>query len=88
MSDQVSQPQRAPTWKRVVGAILDFITAFFGFGYAIGAATGNTTDSGFKLEGLPALVLFAVLIAYFVIGRRFAGGTLWDRILGIARPQP
>ena len=30
---------------------------------------------------------FAV-VAYFIIGRRFAGGTMWDHFFGIARPQP
>lgn len=79
---------RAATWKRVLASILDFFTVFFVAGYVIGWFTGNTTATGFKLEGAPALVLFAAIIAYFYIGRRHAGGTLWDRIFGIARPQP
>jgi hypothetical protein len=80
--------QRASMVKRVIATILDLITAFAGFGMAIAYATGMTTKGGFSLQGAPALLLFALIIAYFVIGRRFAGGTLWDRILGIARPQP
>lgn len=78
----------APLWKRIVAPILDLISAFFGLGYIIGAATGMLTPEGFKLTGWPALLLFALIIAYFVIGRRYAGGTLWDRFFGIARPQP
>ena len=75
-------------WKRVTAAILDFLTVFFVFGWAIGKLTGNTTESGFKLQGGPAIVLFILIVAYFFIGRRYAGGTLWDRIFRIGRPQP
>jgi hypothetical protein len=78
----------APVWKRVVAAILDFITAFFVLGMAVAYATGGTTAAGFSLSGLPALILFALIAAYFFVGRRYLGGTLWDRILGIGRPQP
>ncbi|HRD78107.1 MAG TPA: hypothetical protein PK264_19570 [Hyphomicrobiaceae bacterium] len=42
---------------------------------------------GFKLDGTPALALLAVIAAYFLVGR-ITGGTVWDRILGIRRPQP
>ena len=79
----------APMWKRVIASILDFIMAFFGFGYLIAAATGNLNEpSGFSLDGWPALLLFVLIGAYFYVGRRVAGGTLWDRFFGIGRPQP
>jgi|SoiMethySBSTD1v2_1073268.scaffolds.fasta_scaffold2250749_2 hypothetical protein len=80
--------QRAKVWKRVLGAILDFLTIFFVGGYALGRLTGNMTDEGFSLTGAPAVVLFALIVAYFWIGRRYAGGTIWDRIFHIGRPQP
>jgi hypothetical protein len=70
-----------PTWRKVLAAILDFFTVFFVGGYIIGSLTGNTTDSGFKLDGTPALILFALIIIYFVVGYKYAGGTLWQRIL-------
>jgi uncharacterized membrane protein YoaK (UPF0700 family) len=70
----------APTWKKVVAGILDFFTIFIGGGYLIAAITGNTTDGGFELNGAPALVAFALVIAYFVLMPRF-GGTIWQRIL-------
>jgi hypothetical protein len=73
---------------RILAATLDVFTAFFAFGMAIAYATGATTQGGFNLDGAPALLLFALVAAYFVIGRKFAGGTLWDRIFRIARPQP
>jgi hypothetical protein len=79
---------RAAVWKRVLASILDFFTTFFVFGMAIAYVTGDTTSTGFKLDGLPALVLFALVVVYFFVGRRYLGGTLWDRLLGIQRPQP
>ena len=83
-------PPNAPasTTKRVIASILDFLTVFFSAGFVIARLTGQTTPDGFALNGGPALALFAVIFAYFLIGRKMAGGTLWDRILAIARPQP
>ena len=79
---------RAPMWKRVIASILDFIMVFSVGGSAIAALTGMRTPGGFDLQGWPALLLFAIIVAYFYVGRRIAGGTLWDRFFGIARPQP
>jgi LPXTG-motif cell wall-anchored protein len=78
----------APVWKRGLAAVLDLATLFFGVGWLIAKATGETTGNGFMLAGAPAFALFAIIVAYFIIGRRFAGGTIWDRIFGIGRPQP
>jgi DMSO reductase anchor subunit len=82
MTDAPS-PKPVATWRKVVAAILDFLMVFFAGGYAIGAATGDLTSDGFKLEGAPALVLFALIIAYFIIGSKYLGGTLWQRVLGV-----
>ena len=71
------------TWRKVVAAILDFFSIFFVGGYAIGKYTGNLTEDGFKLQGAPALLLFAIIIAYFVIFTRYLGGTPWQRLLGV-----
>jgi hypothetical protein len=70
------------TWRKVIAAILDFIFIFAGGGYVIAAVTGNTTEQGFSLNGGPAFVLFAIVILYFVIFRRYLGGTLFQRLLG------
>ena len=78
MTDAV---QPVATWRKVLAAILDFVTVFFGGGYAIGYLTGSVTSEGFKLEGMPALILFALLIVYFVAGSKYLGGTIWQRIL-------
>ncbi len=83
----VEPVEPAPTWKRVLAGGLDFITAFSGLGYVIGWATGMLTPNGFKLEGGPALLLMAAVVAYFYVGRHYAGGTLWDRAFGIRRPH-
>lgn len=75
---------RVPTWRIVLAAILDFITVFVLGGWVIARFTGNLTESGFQLSGMPALILFGVIIAYFVLARRM-GGTLWQRILRARR---
>lgn len=85
----MEQNMRAPVWKRNVAAILDFLTAFLALGWIIAKATGNITpEGGFSLTGGPALLLFALVAIYFYVGRKLAGGTLWDRFFGIKRPQP
>lgn len=75
-------------WRRVTAAMLDFWTIFFAGGYAIAAMTGNLTSHGFELNGPPAVALFGLIAAYFIILRKWGGGTLWDRAFGIKRPQP
>jgi DMSO reductase anchor subunit len=70
-----------PTWKKVLAAVLDFLTVFFAGGFLIGTLTQSTTSDGFQLEGLPALVLFALIAVYFVVGSKYLGGTIWQRIL-------
>ena len=73
-------PQIA-TGGELLAAILDFLMVFFVGGYAIGYLTGGTTAEGFKLEGAPAIVLFALIVVYFVAGSKYLGGTVWQRIL-------
>ena len=68
--------------KKVLAAILDFLTVFILGGIVIGQFTGGATEGGFELSGTPALILFALIVAYFVIGWK-TGGTLWQRILKV-----
>ncbi|MDZ7601784.1 MAG: hypothetical protein U1A06_10465 [Hoeflea sp.] len=70
-------------WRIIVAAILDFFTAFFVFGYLVGSVTGETTDTGFSLSGLSALAAFALIAAYFWLGGKYLGGTLWQRLLKV-----
>lgn len=77
-----STPERqVSTFRKVMAAILDFLTVFLIGGFVIGSLTGGTTDGGFKLSGLPAVILFVLIAAYFWVGYRYSGGTLWQRIL-------
>lgn len=75
------------TWRKVVAAILDFIFIFAAGGYAIGYATGNVTAEGFSLQGGPAFILFAIVVLYFIVFRRYFGGTLFQRLLGAREPR-
>jgi hypothetical protein len=75
-----------PAWHRVLAALLDFFTIFLAAGYGIAKLTGDIKDNGFALSGLPFVALLAVTVAYFLIGRRYLGGTIWDRVFRIPRP--
>ena len=77
--------KRPAIWRIVLAAFLDILTAFFGLGYIVAMLTGGLTEKGFSLEGGPALLLFAAIIAYFVVFNRFLGGTIWKRILHAQR---
>jgi uncharacterized RDD family membrane protein YckC len=82
MSEPPSLPvARKPFWRRALAGFLDFLTVFFVGGYVIGGLTGNLTSEGFKLEGWPALLLFAVMVLYFYLGWHRFGGTIWQRVL-------
>jgi hypothetical protein len=70
------------TWRKVLAAVLDFVSVFALGGYVIGSMTGNLTETGFKLEGAPALLLFAVIAAYFIVFSKYLGGTPWQWVLG------
>lgn len=76
-----TEVKHVSTWRKVLAAILDLITIFFAGGYLVGYLTGGLTPEGFELKGGPALLLFAVIVAYFVVFSKYLGGTLWQRIL-------
>jgi len=73
------------TGRKVIAGILDALTSFFGIGYIVAKLTGNTTENGFQLNGAPALVMIALIAAYFILLPKYAGGTIWQRILGTRR---
>ncbi|MDH2325381.1 hypothetical protein QCN27_00715 [Cereibacter sp. SYSU M97828] len=74
-----------PTWRIVLAFLLDLATAFWAFGFLVGWATGGLTGEGFSLSGGPALLFIALVIAYFPVGNRLFGGTLWKHILRARR---
>lgn len=74
-------------WRKVLAAVLDFFFVLYIAGYAVGYLTGNLTNDGFKLEGAPALIVFVLIAAYFVVFTKFLGGTVWQRVLGARAPS-
>ncbi len=70
-------------WRIILAAILDFLTAFLVFGYIIALLSGDMTEGGFQLNGLPALILFVLIFVYFWAGKKYFGGTIWKRILKV-----
>jgi hypothetical protein len=77
-----SSPKPVATWRKVVAAILDLFFVFFVAGYVVARFTGGLVDGGFKLEGAPAFLVFAIVVFYFIVFRRFLGGTVFQRLLG------
>lgn len=55
------------TWHAVLAAIVDFLTAFWISGMLVATIAGGRTQGGFSLQGMPALLCFALIVAYFVI---------------------
>lgn len=72
-------------WRIILAFILDFVTIGFVSGYVISFLFGSASEQGFSLKGGSAFLLFATIIAYFVVFNRFLGGTIWKRILGAVR---
>jgi hypothetical protein len=78
-----------PNWKIITAAILDFLLAFLLIGTIIARLTGNIGERGWNLSGWPAAMPIALIVAYFTIGNRVFGGTVFKHLLGIARrPRP
>lgn len=81
----MSEAQRVvATWRIILAFFLDAVTAFLVFGYLVATVFGGRTEGGFSLNGGPALLLLALIVAYFIFAKRF-GGRLWERILGAVR---
>lgn len=67
---------------RLAASLADSIL-YFVFAWLVAAQTGNTTDSGFDLQGAPAFLTFAVWAAYCVLFEGLLGGTVGKLILGM-----
>jgi hypothetical protein len=85
MSETAEAPKQPATWRIILAAILDFFTIFWIAGFVVASIFGGKTDEGFSLEGGPALLCFALMVAYFVIFNKYLGGTIWKRILKAKR---
>ena len=78
----MTTPAKPSVGRKILAVVLDILTVFIGGGLAIAALTGDTTENGFSLEGGPALLLFGVIAAYFILLPK-VGGTIWQRILNV-----
>jgi hypothetical protein len=80
-----------PLWKRNLAGVLDFLLAFLGFGYLLfKLGLGRPASPpmiGFHLGPGPALLVLALVIAYFVVLGR-TGGTIFQRLFGMKRAKP
>lgn len=81
----MAEENTVATWRIVLAFVLDLIVSFLVIGYVIAALTGNLSEGGFEMNGAPALVTFALVIVYFIAMGRYAGGTLFQRLLGARR---
>jgi hypothetical protein len=79
----MSDDNRPATWKVILAGILDFLLVFFVGGYLVAMLTGGATEGGFQLNGWPALLLLALVILYFW-GMKRIGGTVFQRLFGLA----
>lgn len=81
-----TQTRKDPaTWRILMAAIFDFITAFFAIGFGVASIFGGITDNGFNLTGFPAFLSFVLIVAYFMLFNRFFNGTIWKHILHAQR---
>ncbi|MEM7301178.1 MAG: hypothetical protein AAF468_08855 [Pseudomonadota bacterium] len=79
MTDNLKTP--APL--RVMALALDLITVTAVSFWCLACTTGKQTDHGMEFQGMPVLMLVIALLAYFVVGTKIVGGTIWQRILRI-----
>lgn len=72
MSDATNIARQPATWRIVLAAILDFFTIFWVAGFLVSSIFGGRTEGGFALDGWPALLCFALIVAYFVVFNKIA----------------
>ncbi len=85
MTEPATSSSQPATWRIVLAFILDFFTAFWVFGFLVATLFGGRTENGFELDGMPALLAFVLMVAYFLVFNKFLGGTIWKRILKAKR---
>ncbi len=67
---------------RLVATVIDF-ALYFVFAWVVAAQTGNTSSSGFDLQGGLAFFTFAVWAAYYILMEAYLGGTVGKLALGL-----
>ena len=66
---------------KIFAFFIDIFISFVPLGFIIAYFTGDVTSAGFSLEGLPALLLFVLVITYFFVGNKYFGGTIGKRVM-------
>ena len=90
-SGPAAGPVPAGLGRRFFAHVLDGFVAlalFLVIGFAIAGQTGNTTESGFEMEGGPAimtiLLTYGAMVLYFIIYETFGGGRSFGKqLLGL-----
>ena len=68
--------------RRAVAVIIDSILLCV-VAYIIAMFTGGTTDTGFNIQGAPAILFFAIALTYYVVMEKTSGATLGKRAMGL-----
>ncbi len=72
--------QRVAQWRITAAGVLDLLTIALPTAYVVAHLTGNVTEDKLSVSGWGAWLWLAIIVAYFVIGKR-TGGTIWERVL-------
>jgi len=67
---------------RAVAIIIDTVILFI-VGWIIALLFGSTTTMGFNLSGAPALLLFLIAFAYYIVMEAQKGATVGKMLLGL-----
>lgn len=68
--------------RRFVAQIIDVVVLFV-IAYVIALGTGDTTGTGFNIQGGPAFLWFAIGAGYFILLEGKYGQTVGKRLTGI-----
>ena len=74
------------TWRRVGAALLDILilgAAFTLVSVVAGGASANDGEVSLAVEGRSALVIAAIVLAYFFVGETAAGRTPGKQLMGL-----
>jgi len=86
LSDVLEAPKLASIGQRIGAALADFVilgVVGFVFGYFWGTQYEEDGAVGYRLHGLPAVVLFAIDFCLMPLNEGLTGQTLGKRISGI-----
>jgi len=70
--------------KKFIAFFIDMLFSFAGFGYVIAVLTDQTVEGGFSLKGISMLFLALLMVAYFVVSKKFFGQSLGRKIMKIS----